>query len=108
VVFHEQLGEDHQRNVTIFADGQVDRSPCGSGTSARLATLAERGELTLHQPFRHDSIVGTTFDAQLTGMRTVDGRRLWDTEVVGRSSRTGEHTFVLEDDDEVGLGFVLR
>jgi proline racemase len=55
-------GEDgpHQRNVTVFADGEVDRSPCGSGTSARIALLADEGRLAMGQTLRHDSIVATT------------------------------------------------
>jgi proline racemase len=51
----------HQRNVTIFADGEVDRSPCGSGTSARIALLADEGRLKPGQTLRHESIVGTRF-----------------------------------------------
>jgi proline racemase len=45
VIFWERLGPNEQRNVTVFADGEIDRSPCGSGTSARLAVLHARGEL---------------------------------------------------------------
>ena len=54
-------GSLHQRNVTIFADGEVDRSPCGSGSAARLAVLDARGELGPGQALVHDSIVGSTF-----------------------------------------------
>ena len=56
-ILYDELGPLHQRNVTVFADGEVDRSPCGSGTSARLALL----DLEPGQVLRHDSIVGTTF-----------------------------------------------
>ena len=58
-ILYDELGPLHQRNVTVFADGEVDRSPCGSGTSARLALL----DLEPGQVLRHDSIVGTTFSA---------------------------------------------
>ena len=91
----------HQRNVTVFADGEVDRSPCGSGTSARLALLdaaGGRGVLT------HDSIVGTTFSARVVERRD-EGVV---TEVVGQAFKTGEHRFVLDPRDPVGTGFVLR
>lgn len=109
VIFHETLGEHHQRNVTVFADGQVDRSPCGSGTSARLAILAERGEIAVDETFVHDSIVGSRFLARVTGELTPrDGHRRWDTEVEGRATRTGHHTFVTDPDDELPDGFVLR
>ena len=54
-------GELVQRNVTVFADGEVDRSPCGSGTSARLALLDASGTLPRGEPLRHRSIVGSEF-----------------------------------------------
>jgi proline racemase len=86
--------------VTIFADGEVDRSPCGSGTSARCALLGLReGEV-----LRHDSIVGSTFHARVVG-ETDEGVL---TEVEGTAYRTGEHRFVLDPRDPLGTGFVLR
>ena len=99
-IIWEPLGELHQRNVTVFADGEVDRSPCGSGTSARVALL----ELEPGQVLRHDSIVGTTFSSWVAE-RTADGVV---TEVEGAAFRTGEHRFVLDPRDMLGTGFVLR
>ena len=101
---HEESGELHQRNVTIFADGEVDRSPCGSGTSARCALLAADGLLGEGQTLRHDSIVGTTFTARVVG-EAPDGLL---TEVEGTAFRTGEHRFTLDPRDTLGTGFVLR
>ena len=86
--------------MTVFADGEVDRSPCGSGTSARVALL----DLEPGQILRHDSIVGSTFSAWVVG-RTRDGVV---TEVEGTAHRTGEHRFVLDPRDALGTGFVLR
>jgi proline racemase len=54
-------GSLHQRNVTIFADGEVDRSPCASGSASRVAVLAARGDLAPGQALVHDSVVGSTF-----------------------------------------------
>lgn len=109
VVFVDGVGDRHQRNVTVFADGQVDRSPCGSGTSARLAVLRERHVLEVGDTLVHDSIVGTTFLGRLLGeQQGTDGRWSYDTEVEGRAALTGHHTFVLAPDDELGTGFVLR
>ena len=120
VIFHEVLGDGHQRNVTVFADGEVDRSPCGSGTSARLAVLAERGAMRPGDVLTHDSIVGSRFIGRLlgrqeasgnqegSGNQEASGRVGWLTEVEGRASRTGYHTFVRDPDDEVGTGFLLR
>jgi proline racemase len=103
-ILYEELGERHQRNVTVFADGEVDRSPCGSGTSARAALLAADGVLGDGQSLRHDSIVGTTFAARVVG----DGPDGVLTEVEGMAYRTGEHRFVLDPRDPLGTGFVLR
>ncbi len=99
-ILYDELGPLHQRNVTVFADGEVDRSPCGSGTSARLALL----DLEPGQVLRHDSIVGTTFSAQVVE-RSADGVV---TEIEGTAFRTGEHRFLLDPRDELGTGFVLR
>jgi proline racemase len=103
-VFHEELGPLHQRNVAIFADGEVDRSPTGSATSARTALLAADGTLAEGQTWRNDSIVGTTFHARALGHAS-DGLL---TEVEGTAFRTGEHRFVLDPRDTLGTGFVLR
>ena len=90
--------------MAIFADGEVDRSPCGSATSARTALLLEQGALDEGQTWRADSIVGTTFHARAIG-RTTDGLL---TEVEGTAFRTGEHRFVLDPRDPLDTGFVLR
>ena len=68
-IWYDDLGPTgtgrHQRNCTVFADGEVDRSPCGSGTSARLALLHADGTLPVGATLRHDSVIGTTFEAQV-------------------------------------------
>jgi proline racemase len=101
-IWYDELGAQsdlvHQRNCTVFADGEVDRSPCGSGTSARLALLGPGTTL------RHDSIVGTTFLGRVVGS-VPDGLL---TEVRGMAYRTGEHRFTLDPDDSLGEGFQLR
>ena len=97
-----------QRNVTVFADGEVDRSPCGSGTSARLALLASEGRLGVGDELVHRSIVGTEFRARIVAETEVAGIPAVVTEVEGSAHLTGRHEFVLEPDDELGLGFLLR
>ncbi|MCX4750176.1 proline racemase family protein [Kitasatospora sp. NBC_01287] len=111
VIFHQELPDTPagpaQRNVTVFADGQLDRSPCGSGTSARLALLAEDGRLGPDQELRHESVIGTVFTGRVLGQvpgRPADGVL---TEVTGQAHRTGEHRFTLDQDDALGTGFLL-
>ena len=111
VIFWEPVeGEGRaQRNVTVFADGEVDRSPCGSGTSARLAILHDRGEIGAGETLRHRSIVNSVFDARVIEVGPlVGGHPTVVTEVEGAAFRTGEHTFVLDDRDPLGRGFLLR
>ena len=111
-IFFESLASDehalHQRNVTIFADGEVDRSPCGSGTSARLALLDSSADLPRGETLLHDSIIGTRFTGKVTGDAAVAGIHAVVTEVRGSAFRTGQASFTLEPDDPVGLGFQLR
>ncbi|MGH3023398.1 MAG: proline racemase family protein [Gaiellaceae bacterium] len=97
-----------QRNVTVFADGEVDRSPCGSGTSARLALLERAGELPRGGELVHESVIGTEFRARVVADAEVAGRPAVVTEIEGSASRTGAHEFVLEPDDPLGEGFLLR
>jgi proline racemase len=101
-------GRVHQRNVTVFADGQVDRSPCGSGTCARLALLAEDGRLAAGTTLRHDSIVGSTFTGSVLGAVDIDGRRAVVPQVSGMAYRIAEHVFSIDPHDPLVPGFVLR
>jgi len=109
VIFWQDEGDDPltQRNVTVFADGEVDRSPCGSGTSARLALL-DGGRLPRGAELRHRSIVGSEFTGRVVADADVDGRPAVITEVEGTAYRTGRAAFVLDPDDPLGEGFLLR
>ena len=109
VIFWERLGPNEQRNVAVFADGEIDRSPCGSGTSARLAVLHARGELAPGERFVHRSIVDSTFDAWIVDEGpSVGGHPSVITEVEGSAYRTGESMFSLDERDPLGTGFLLR
>ena len=99
---------DGDRNVTIFANGEVDRSPCGSGTSARLALLDATGELKRGEDLRHVSIIDTEFRGRVVGATEVAGRPAVITEVEGSAYLTGHHRFLLDDADPLGIGFLLR
>lgn len=110
VIFWQEEGEEPltQRNVTVFADGEVDRSPCGSGTSARLALLDRSGRLPRGAELRHLSIVDSEFRGRVVGDADVAGLPAVVTEVEGSAYRTGEHVFTLDPDDPLGDGFLLR
>jgi proline racemase len=97
-----------QRNVTVFADGQVDRSPCGSGTSARLALLDRAGELPRGAELVHESVIGTEFRAWVVGEARVASLPAVVTEVAGSAFRTGAHEFTLDPADPLAQGFLLR
>ncbi|MPZ87451.1 MAG: proline racemase [Nitriliruptorales bacterium] len=98
----------HQRNVAIFADGEVDRSPTGSGVSARLALLDASGVLRRGATLVTSGMAGPAFLGRVTGDADVAGRPGVATEVEGTAFRTGHHEFVLDPDDPLGTGFLLR
>ncbi len=110
VTFWQHEGERPltQRNVTVFADGEVDRSPCGSGTSARLALLDADRQLPRGEDLRHLSIVGSSFTGRVVGDVDLGGRPAVVTEVTGSAWKTGRGCFVLDPDDPLGEGFLLR
>ena len=95
------------RNVTIFADGEVDRSPCGTGTCAVMAVLAEMGLLDPSQSFTHESIIGTTFTGRIAGRAEVGGLDAIVPEIQGSAFITGESTFFVDDEDPLRFGFRL-
>jgi proline racemase len=110
VFWEEQQGGPPlvQRNLTVFADGEVDRSPCGSGTSARLALLDADGRLPRGEELVHRSVIGTEFRARVVGDADVAGIPAVVTEVEGSAYRTGAHQFALDPADPLGAGFLLR
>ena len=104
----EADGHKRQRNATIFADGEVDRSPCGSGTCARLATLIEKKRLTIGEVLKHDSIVGSQFLGVAKSQVTSDGYDAILPQVTGMAYKTGESVFTVDPRDPLTPGFVLR
>jgi trans-L-3-hydroxyproline dehydratase len=95
------------RNVTIFAEAEVDRSPCGTGTCAVLAVLDAMGIVQADKPFVHESIIGSTFSARVEGRTNVGEFPAIIPELTGSAWITGEHTFIVSEDDELGTGFRL-
>ena len=95
------------RNVTIFADRQVDRSPCGTGTAAVMAVLDAMGLLAPQHAFVHESLAGTLFRGRLLRRTRVGEYEAIVPEIEGSAWITGEHTFLLDDADPLRNGFLL-
>jgi len=93
------------KNVVVFGAGQVDRSPCGTGTCAKMAMLHEKGRLELHQPYVYSSLFGTTFTGRLVEESTAGELRAVIPEIEGRAFITGIHQFVIDREDPLGHGF---
>jgi len=102
-----QHADAHLRNVTIFADAEVDRSPCGTGTAAVMAILSEMGVLSDDSTFVHESIVGTLFTGRIAGRVKVGERPAIVPQIQGSAWITGEHTFLIDGDDPLRAGFRL-
>jgi len=102
-----QLPDAHLRNVTVFADAEVDRSPCGTGTAAVMAVLNDMGLLLDDVPFVHESIVGTTFKGRVVERVEVGEKPAIVPEIEGSAWITGEHTFLIDGDDPLKAGFKL-
>jgi proline racemase len=93
------------RSATAIHPGWIDRSPCGTGTSARMAQLWSRGALALRTPFVHESLIGTRFTGQLLDEVTVAGRAAVVPEITGRAWITGLAQYLLDPDDPFPEGF---
>lgn len=99
---------NHSRNVCVFADGEVDRSPTGTGVSGRAAIHHARGDLATGDWITIESIIGSTFDVRAMDTTTVGEIPAIVPEVRGTAHVTGEHTFILDPADPLGEGFMLR
>lgn len=95
------------QNVVVFGTGQIDRSPCGTGTSAKLATLYAKGKIGLNEEFVYESITGTMFKARALGEVAVGKYIGIIPQITGKAYVTGFNHFVLNDDDPLKYGFKL-
>lgn len=98
----------HSRNVCVFADGEVDRSPTGTGVSARLAIHHARGELGVGKEIRVESILGTSFTGRVQDTTTVGSMDAVVPEVTGSAHITGRNELLFDPRDPLAEGFLLR
>jgi proline racemase len=99
----------HSRNLCLFAEGEVDRSPTGSGVSARLAVLHARGAVATGEEIAIESILGreSVFHGRVARTETWAGREAVIPAVRGSAHMTGSARFVLDDNDPIGRGFLV-
>jgi trans-L-3-hydroxyproline dehydratase len=95
------------RNVTVFADAEVDRSPCGTGTAAVMAVLDLMGLLDPERPFTHESLIGTRFTGRVVSRGLVGELPAVVPAIEGSAWITGEHTFIVDGSDPLREGFRL-
>jgi len=98
----------HSRNVCVFADGEVDRSPTGTGVSARLALHHARGELAVGEEIRIESILGTSFTGKVLRETAFGPHAAVVPEVAGSAFVTGRGEILVAPDDPLAEGFLLR
>lgn len=106
VEFYEET--DPPRNVVIFGDGQADRSPCGTGTGAKMALLHEQNKLKVGQSYPYQSIIGTEFIGQILTEKRMKDRVAIIPAVTGRAHIIGLQKFVIDDEDPFKFGFGLQ
>ena len=98
----------HSRNVCVFADGEVDRSPTGTGVSARLAILHARGDLEVGERIVIESLIGTRFGGTIVEATTFGSYDAVVPEVDGEAFITGRHEFAFDPGDPLADGFLIR
>ncbi|QXD16134.1 4-hydroxyproline epimerase [Rhodocaloribacter litoris] len=99
--------EAHARNAVFYGDKAIDRSPCGTGTSARMAQWVARGRLDVGDTFVHESIIGSLFHGRVEGRTTVGGREAIIPSIAGWAIVTGLNTIFIDDEDPYAHGFLV-
>ena len=100
--------DSHSRNVCVFADGEVDRSPTGTGVSGRIAIHVARGEVELGETIRIESIIGSRFSVRAMETVRYGPHDAVVPRVEGRAFITGRHEFLIDPSDPLRNGFLLR
>jgi len=100
-------GEAHARNAVFYGDRAIDRSPCGTGTSARMAQLHAKGRLNAGDTFVHESIIGSLFRGRVESETDVAGTKAIIPSIGGWARMTGLNTIFIDDRDPFAHGFVV-
>jgi 4-hydroxyproline epimerase len=95
----------HARNAVFYGDRAIDRSPCGTGTSARMAQLAARGRLRAGDDFVHESIIGSLFEGRVEAMTEIGGRAAIRPSIAGWARMHGLNTIFVDERDPFAHGF---
>jgi 4-hydroxyproline epimerase len=93
------------RNAVFYGDKAIDRSPCGTGTSARMAQWYSKGKLKRGEPFIHESIIGSKFNGRIEEVTDVKGVPAIIPSIEGWAIITGYNTIIIDDDDPYAHGF---
>ncbi len=93
------------KNTVIVSPGRHDRSPCGTGTTARLAIMHAKGQIGVNEDFVHESLIGTKFTGRITGEGRMGATKTVDINITGRGWITAFHQYVLDPTDPFPLGF---
>jgi trans-L-3-hydroxyproline dehydratase len=104
----DKFSDRPTKNVCVFAEAEVDRSPTGSGVTARLAAMHAKGEIAIGQTRTFESIVGSRFSGAVARTTTAGRHEAIVARVGGRAFYSGKAQYCLEEDDELGRGFLLR
>lgn len=97
----------HARNAVFYGEAAIDRSPCGTGTSARMAHWAAKGQLKAGDDFIHESIIGSLFHGRVESETTVGGKPAIIPSIGGWARVTGLNTIFIDDRDPYAHGFSL-
>ncbi len=106
-VGHAEDPANHSRNVCIFAEGELDRSPTGTGVSGRLAIHHARGDIGIGDPIVVESIVGSTFTGRVVETMNFGGFPAIIPEIEGQAYILGRSEYWIDPDDRLGEGFLL-
>ena len=97
----------HARNAVFYGERAIDRSPCGTGTSARMAQLEARGDLRVGDEFIHESVIGSLFHGRVETADSLDGQPAIRPSIRGWAVQTGINTIFVDDRDPFRDGFQL-